>query len=174
QRVLRLRGGFCQRLPGSLRGGGWVWRKLGGDPLAVSDRVGLHLQEIHDAAEACLCADREPDGRDGVAKRCPYWLLRPIEAADVAPAQAVDGLGGEEHRLHQRRLPRAAVSGDGDVADTIRRIWSHPQTSCPGSFNGFGAGGSIASLLVDQVAQGLPAEVMMEIFTKQQHGPVHV
>jgi hypothetical protein len=38
-------------------------------------------------------------------------------------AETVDRAGLEEHRLHQRRLPGAAVAGDGDVADLAGLGW---------------------------------------------------
>ena len=102
QRVLRLRGGFRQLLPGGLRGGRQLGRNLGGDKLAVSDGVGLHLQEIHDAAETCLGADRDLDGRDGVAKPRPQRLQRPIEAGVLTIEAVHNNQPADPAALRQR------------------------------------------------------------------------
>ena len=151
QRVLRLRGGFREFLSGGLRGGRQVGGDLGGDHLAISDRVGLHPQKVNDAAETRLRADGDLDGGHFVAEARPQRLQRAIETGVLAietvhhdqPADATvlrQGPGhfglhlDAGHRVHDHDGPFGRPQRSDHFADKVwiaRRVDQVDFMACP-------------------------------------------
>ena len=97
--------------------------------LHVADEVGV-AGRVDDVDLGVPPLDGGHAGADGDA---PLDLVR-VEIGDgvafVDPAQAGGGLGVEEERLRQRRLPRTAVREQADVADAIGGILFHGALRC--------------------------------------------
>ena len=88
-----------------------------GDRVALEARVAGRVDEVD--LPLLPLGVRERGGKRHLA---PLLVLVPVGdgVARLDRAQPIGRAGLEEHRLHERRLSRPAVTDDGDVADLSR------------------------------------------------------